>query len=65
MSNIGKITPAVLTQSFARTSWYKCKEELDQINLDIKALAKKTRELKAYKKQAQADLEGWDLIYKR
>ena len=64
MSNIGKITPAVLAQSFARTNWYKCKEEVDQINLEIKALADKTKALKALKKQALLDLEGWDSIYK-
>jgi len=64
LSNIGKITPAVLTQSFARTSWYKCKEEVDQINLEIKALSDKTKALKALKKQALLDLEGWDSIYK-
>ena len=64
MSNIGKISPAVLAQSFARTNWYKCKEEVDQINLEIKALADKTKALKALKKQALLDLEGWDSIYK-
>jgi hypothetical protein len=64
MNNIGKISPEVLTKSFARTSWYKCKEELDKITLELKASNKKTRELKAYKKQALLDLEGWDSIYK-
>ena len=64
MNNIGKISPEVLTKSFARTSWYKCKEEVDQINLEIKALSDKTKALKALKKQALLDLEGWDSIYK-
>ncbi len=64
MSNIGKITPAVLAQSFARTNWYKCKEEVEQIDQEIQGLAEKTRELKKRKKQAVLDREGWDSIYK-